>query len=236
MKRALVGVFFLSLFGGVALLRSAGTQELTQLIRQKTDSLRQSVAANQRALRQYSWIEKTELSVKGDVKSTKIESCRYGPDGTVQKTAVSEPAEKKKKGGIRGKIVQKKTAEMADYMDRANSLISRYVPPAPDKLKAVVDAGRASLSQAGPGAIELKFNDYFKKGDSITFTLDSAAKVIHELKVDSYLDDATDKVALAVEFQTLPDDTNCIARKMMNIAAKEITIRIDDTNYQKLAP
>jgi hypothetical protein len=32
-----------------------------------------AAAANQKALRRYSWLEKTELSLKGEVKSTKVD-------------------------------------------------------------------------------------------------------------------------------------------------------------------
>lgn len=235
MKPALIAASTLFLFNCLIPGWLAGAQELSQLIRQKADALKQSIASNQQALRQYSWIEKTEFSLKGEVKSTKIESCRYGPDGKIEKTPLSEPEEQKKKRGLRGKAVAKKTKEIEDYMDRSISLIGHYVPPAPDKLKAAVDAGKASLSQAGPDALRLTFRDYFKSGDSITLTVDSTAKVIRQLDVDSYLNDASDKVTLAVQFQTLPDATNCVTGKVLKIAAQQIVVTITDSNYQKLA-
>lgn len=232
MRRALVAVSAL-LF--VCMMAGAGAQELNQLMQQKVEALKQSIASNKQALRQYTWIEKTELRLKGEVKNTKLESCRYGADGSIQKTPLTEPPAQDKKRGLRGKIVEKKTAEMKDYMDRSVSLIGRYVPPSPDKLKAAVDAGKVTISQAGPGVLKLQFRDYFKSGDSIEITVDSAAKVIRQLNVNSYLNDAEDKVTLQVEFQTLPDATNCAARKVLNIAAKEIEVAITDNNYQKLA-
>ena len=62
-----------------ALVRPAGAQDLQQ----RLAAVKQSVAANQQALRSYTWLEKTELSLKGEVKATKVDSCRYGPDGKV---------------------------------------------------------------------------------------------------------------------------------------------------------
>jgi hypothetical protein len=170
------------------------------------------------------------------VKSTKVDSCQYGPDGKVQKTPVSAPPPPEKKRGLKGKMVAKKTGEMKDYMERAIALIGRYVPPSSDKIQAVLAAGKASLSQAGPGAMQLIFKDYVKSGDSVTFTVDSAAKVIRQLAVDTYLDEQDkDAISLAVNFQTLPDGTNCTAGKVLTVAAKQIVVSIEDNNYRKLA-
>jgi len=235
MKRILIPALCTLFAGWLIPVQPAPSQEVTQLIQQKVGALKQSVAMNQKALQQYSWIQNTQLALKGEVKSTKIEQCRYGPDGNVQKTQLSEPPEQKKKRGLRGKIVEKKTGEMKDYMERAVSLIERYVPPSPDKLQAVVAAGKTALSQAGPGAIQLQFKDYVKRGDALTFTVDSAAKTIRQVNVDTWLDDEADKVSLTVDFQTLPDATNYAASKVMNVAAKEIVVKIASSNYQKLA-
>jgi hypothetical protein len=235
MKRTLVYALCILFAGCLFLVKPAPAQDVGQVIQQKVAALKQSVAANQKALRQYSWIQKTELSLKGEVKSTKIEQCRYGSDGSVQKTQLSEPQEQKKKGGLRGKAVAKKTAEMKDYMERAVSLIERYVPPVPDKLQAVVAAGKASLSQAGPDAIQLQFRDYFKSGDAITLTVDKTAKTIRQATVDSYLNDETDTVSLKIDFQTLPDGTNYAASKILTVAAKQIVVKIVGSSYQKLA-
>jgi hypothetical protein len=234
-KRNLTKVLVIG-FALASILAVAGAgQDLNQMIQQKVGALKASVARNQEALRHYTWIEKTELSLKGEVKSTKIDSCRYGPDGKIQKSPLSTPPPPEKKRGLRGKIVEKKTEEMKDYMERAVSLIERYVPPAPDKLQAVVAAGKTSLSQAGPGAIQLQFKDYVKSGDALTFTVDTAAKTIRRVNVDSWLDDEADKVSLTVDFQTLPDATNYAASKTLNVAAKEVVVKIVSSNYQKLA-
>ena len=212
-------------------------QDPKQMMQEKAAALKQSVAQNQAALRKYTWIEKTQLSLKGEVKNTKIESCQYGPNGKVQKTPLSAPPPPpEKKRGLKGKVIEKKVGEMKDYMERAVSLIGRYVPPSPDKIQAVLAAGKASLSQAGPGAMQLIFKDYVKPGDAVTFTVDSASKVIQQLAVNTYLDEQDkDAISLTVNFQTLPDGTNCTARKLLNVAAKQIVVNIEDSNYKKLA-
>lgn len=226
----LTGTLCLSLTG------PASAQDPKQMLQEKVAAFKQSMAANKTALRQYSWTEKTQLSLKGEVKSTKDELCRYGADGKVQKTLLSTPPEKKEKRGLKGKIVEKKTNEMKDYMEQVVSLIQQYVPPPPELIKADVAGGNASFSPQGPGAILLQFKSFVKSGDLVSITLDTAAKLIRQLKVDTYLDDAEkDKVALTVDFRSLPDGTSYAASKSLDVAAKKIVVNVTAGNYQKLA-
>jgi len=236
MKQNLMKAIALGFATSLTLTLMVYGQDLKQIMQEKAAALKQSVAQNQAALRHYAWVEKTELSLKGEVKSTKVDSCQYGPDGKVQKTSVSAPPPPEKKRGLKGRVIEKKKGEMKEYMERAVSLIGHYVPPAPDKIQAVLAAGKASLSQAGPGAMQLIFKDYVKPGDAVTFTVDSAAKVIRHLEVNTYLDEQDkDAISLTVNFQTLPDGTNYAAGKVLNVAAKQIVVNIVDSNYKKLA-
>ena len=236
MKRTLVAALCFGLAGCLVLAAASNAQDPKQVLQQKVAAFKQSTAENQKALRQYGWIENTQLSLKGEVKSTKIEQCRYGPDGKVQKTALSAPPEKKQARGLKKKVVEKKTGEMKDYMERVVALIGRYIPPSPDLIKADVAGGNASFSPQGPGAILLQFKNFVKSGDLVSFTLDTEAKAIRQVKVDTYLDDADkDKVGLQVDFQTLPDGTNYAAGKVLNVEAKKIVVNITTANYQKLA-
>jgi hypothetical protein len=231
MSRSLLMVFGLCL----AVAGSASSQDPKQALQQKVGAFKQSLAENQKALLQYTWIEDTQLSLKGEVKSTKIESCRYGPDGKVQKTPLTAPPEKKQTRGLKKKVVDKKTGEMQDYMERVVSLIQRYVPPQPELIKADVAGGNASFSPQ-PGGMQIQFKDFVKSGDLVAFTLDTEAKAIRHVKIDTYLDDADkDKVALTVEFLTLPDGTNYAASKKLDVAAKKIVVAITTKNFQKLA-
>ena len=50
----------------------AGTAA-AQDLQQKLAAVKQAAAANQQALRSYTWLEKTELSLKGEVKATKVD-------------------------------------------------------------------------------------------------------------------------------------------------------------------
>ena len=55
-----------------------------------------------------------------------------------------------KQRGLKGKVIAKKTGEMKEELESAAALVHQYVPPSPDKIQVVMNAGTASLAQAGP--------------------------------------------------------------------------------------
>src|ERR1700688_2035925 len=81
-------------------------------LQEKVAALKQSVAQNQQALRQYTWTEKMETIFKGETKSTKLSQCQYGPDGTVQKTPLGGTPPPQQQRGLKGRVIEKKKDEM----------------------------------------------------------------------------------------------------------------------------
>jgi hypothetical protein len=231
MKRSGIGGVVLVVLAGLVAAQPLSAQDLQQ----KLAAAKQAAAQNQQALRSYTWLEKIELSYKGEVKNTKVESCRYGPDGKVQKTVIEAPPPPEQKRGLRGKIVEKKTGEMKEELESASALVRSYVPPDPGLMQVVMGAGKASLAQQGPGAVALKFADYLKAGDALTLTFDPAVKAMRQIAVNTYLDDPAYPVTLQVQMASLPDASYAGAVTLA-IPAAQIEVRITNTNYQKVAP
>ena len=232
MKRIVTGCALAALVLALVAGRPAEAQD----VQQKAAAAKQNAAQNQQALRAYTWIEKVELSLKGEVKNTTVNSCRYGPDGKVQKTTVVAPPPAEKKRGLRGKVVEKKTGEMKAELEAAAALVHSYVPPDPGLIQVVMNAGTASLSQAGPGAVVLKFPGYQKAGDSLALTFDSAVKALRQIDVASYLDDPKEPGDVpGRQDQGLPDGTSYPGSVVLGIPASQVEVRITNSNYQKLA-
>jgi hypothetical protein len=204
-------------------------------LQQKVAALKQSVAQNQQALRQYTWTEKAEMIFKGETKSTKLSQCQYGPDGTVQKTplgAGQPPPEKQR--GLKGKVIEKKKDEMKEYMERVASLIKRYVPPEGAQLQQSFQSGKAAIQPSPGGIAMLTFRDYAKAGDVVTLTFDTASKKIQGYDVKTYLDAPADVVTLKVVFDTLPAGPNYVAQSILDATAKQVQIRTTNADYRKL--
>lgn len=229
MKKMTVGLA-LALFALIA-----AQPAIAQELQQKLAAAKESAARNQQALRSYSWLEKSELSLKGEVKNTKIDMCRYGPDGKVQKTPVVEPPPPEKKRGLKGKIVAKKVGEMKEELEAAVALVHQYLPPSPDMMQVVMNAGTASIAQAGPGLAALKFPGYVKKGDALTLTFDSTVKALRQIDVTTWLDEPENAVNFKITMEALPDGTSHPATVVLGIPKRQIEVKITKSNYQKLA-
>src|SRR5947209_5267340 len=58
---------------------------------QQLAMVKQAMAANAQKLHQYQWTETTQITLNGEQRPPMQNSCRYGPDGTVQKTPMGPP-------------------------------------------------------------------------------------------------------------------------------------------------
>jgi hypothetical protein len=225
---------------GLGLLLLAAGPVDAQDMQAKVAAAKQAAAQNQQALHHYSWIEKTEISVKGEVKNTKIQSCQYGPDGKVQKTLLSEPPKEDEGGGRRGRkhrvkehVVAKKKGEMQEEMKAAAALVQQYLPPDPAKIQAAMAAGKISIVPGG-ATTALTIADYVKAGDSLVLTMDSAHKGISKIDVNTYLEEPDDKVTLDVQMASLPDGTSHTGAILLSVPGDHIDVNITNSNYQKL--
>jgi hypothetical protein len=204
-------------------------------LQQKVAALKQSLAQNQQALHHYTWTEKMETIFKGETKSTKESQCQYGPDGKVQKTPLGAPQPPpEKQRGLKGRVVEKKTDEMKDYMERVASLIQRYVPPEGSQMQASFQAGKAAIQPTPGGVVTLVFHDYAKAGDSVSVTFDMGTKKIQSYDVNTYLDAPEDVVTLKVVFNSLPDGTNYVNQSVLDATAKQVQIRTTSSGYNKV--
>ena len=221
------------IIGAVALVAAAPAPPQNPELQQKLAAVKQSAAENKQKLRQYQWIETTQLTLKGDAKPPTKNSCVYGPDGQVQKTPIGPPPEPPSGGRMKQKIIAKKTGEMKDYMQDVKTLLNMYVPPDPQKMQTAYQGGKLSLNPV-PGAMNLVFTDYAQPGDKMTLTFDTATKQITALNISTYMGQEKDAVKLQVQMGNLPDGTNYVQQTVLSATAKQLVVTTTNSNYQKL--
>jgi hypothetical protein len=220
-----------------------GAVGLAQAPTGQAAALKESLAANQAALKQYSWVETTQIKLKGEVKKQEQKQCYYGADGKVQKTPIpgaAEPQQSQQSGGGRRRggaakqaIVANKVDDMKDYMERVAALVHEYVPPDPQKIQAGEAAGNLSVQPSG-ATTTLTVKDYVKPGDLLTLGFDSSAKQLRTYKVSSYVEKPKDDaVALAVSFANLVDGTSYPQQVVLDVAAKNIQVTVTNSGYKK---
>jgi len=233
----LTTIALLALFTPVVVAQGPSPQE-------RATAVKESLAQNQAALRTYSWIETTEISLKGEVKKKEQKQCSYGADGKVQKTPLpgSAPAQsssQKEDRGGRGRgrakqaIIENKVEDMKEYMEQVAALVHQYVPPDPQKLQAAQAAGNLSV-QPSSGAAGLSVKDYVKPGDSLSIGFDPAAKKLTSYNVKSYVEKPKDDdVTLAVTFGRLADGTSYPERTVLDATARKIQVKVTNSGYKK---
>jgi len=218
-------------------------------IQAKVTELKQSLAANQKALLQYAWVETTEISLKGEVKKTERKECRYGTDGKVIKTdiagAAPPPAAAAPAGGggrragrgggaLKKKVIENKVGELKEYMGDVTALVKQYVPPDSEKIQAAAQRGKVALDkETVPGVAEIAITDYNLPGDKLRISFNAPAKQLAAVNVDSYLGKEKDTVTLAVRFASLPDGVNHPAETLLVAKAKQIQVKITNSGYKK---
>ena len=203
-------------------------------LQQKLAAVKQAVAENQQKLHQYQWTETTQLALKGDPKPPKQSMCQYGPDGKVQKTPIGPPPEQPSGGRLKQRVIEKKTEEMKDYMGQVKMLLSLYVPPDPQRMQQAFQAGKVSLNpNPATGVNEIVFKDYAQAGDQMTLSFDAATKKISSAEVDTYMDNPKDVVTLAVQFASLPDNTNYVQQSVLDATAKSLKVTTTNSDYHR---
>jgi hypothetical protein len=205
-------------------------------------AVKESLAQNQAKLRAYSWVETTQVSLKGEVKKQEQKQCQYGADGKVQKTPIGgAPAPAKQQSGDSGKrggrlkkkVVENKVDDMKDYMERVVALVHEYVPPDPQKIQTAQSAGNVSAQPSG-AALNLSVKNYVKPGDLLAIGFNTATKQLASYNVQSFVEKPKeDDVTLAVTFATLADGTSYPQQILLDATAKQIQVKVTNSGYKK---
>jgi hypothetical protein len=223
----------LLVIGTVMLLTTVPALPQNPELQEKLAAVKAVAAQNKQMLHQYQWIETTQLTLKGDQKPPTENSCQYGPDGQVQKTPIGPPPQQPSGGRLKERIIEKKKAEMKDYMQDVKAVLAMYVPPDPQRMQQAYQAGNVALSPV-PGAVNLVFTNYAQQGDKMTLTFDTNAKKITSLNINTYMGEEKDVVTLQVQMGSLPDGTNYAQQTVLNATAKQLVVTTTNSNYQKL--
>jgi len=224
----------------VFVIPAAGFAQVSEQ-EQRVAAFKRAVQQSMAGLHKYEWIETTTVSLKGEVKSQKINRCYYGADGRIQKVPMGEaspPQEQssgRRRGRIKSRIIAKKTGEMTDYMKQAVSLVHQYVPPDPALIAYSKDAKRMAVEPVEPNrVIRVSFHDFIKAGDLLSGTLNVQANAILEINVSTWLESQQDGITLAVGFTQLPDGTSYTSRTVLNAPSKHIQVVVENSGHRPL--
>ena len=235
MRALNVSLIVCALACGAASARSLAAQN--PAIQEKVAEVKAAAAANKQALAQYTWVETDTISLKGEEKKQEHFQVRLGPDGKPQKTPLDAAAPSEPSGGrLKRHIVEKKVDEYKEYADQIKALIQQYLPPDRDAIGQAYQKDNVMVGPApgGPGQYKAVISNYVKQGDKMTLVMDAAQKNIVSLSIASYLDDPSDAVTVEAQFVPIPGGPNHVSSQTINGVKKQLTIAVQNANYQKL--
>jgi hypothetical protein len=204
-----------------------------QQMEQKLMAIKQAQDTNKQKLSQYTWQETETISIKGNVKDTKVYQVQM-VNGQQQKTLLND--QKASSGGREGRVkeraVEKETQEYQQYGQQIGALAKQYTTPNPEALMQAKQAGNISI-QPGGGTLSLVIKNYVKQGDSMTMTINEQTHSPASVQVNSYLSDPKDAVTISAQFAQLPDGTNHVGTTTIDGVSKHLGINEQNSNYQR---
>jgi hypothetical protein len=218
----------------VGALNSTFAIAQSQQAQQKLMAVKQAQSTNKQKLAQYTWQETETISIKGEVKDTKVYQVQM-VDGQQQKNEVGNQQAQSggREGRLKEHVVEKKTKEYEEYGQQIGALAKQYTTPNPELLMQAKQQGNISL-QPGAGTVNLVIKNYVKPGDSMTMTIDEQTHSPVSLQVNSYLDDPKDAVTISAQFAQLPDGTNHVGTTQIDGVSKHLTVNQQNSNYQRM--
>jgi hypothetical protein len=201
------------------------------------EKFQQAQKQNATAQRQYTWMSRTELFLKGESKNEKVESVHYNNQGQLEKTVVESTPQQQDQGGGRLKqhIIEKKKKEFQELMEGLGDLAQSYAHLTPDQMQAL--AQNASISQGQgdmQGTMRIQSTNVVVQGDTMTLWVDPQTFLFRQVQIDSIYDKKP--MNLSVEFQDLPNGPTVPARTTLDYPDKKVRVLIENSEYKSLQP
>jgi hypothetical protein len=194
---------------------------------QNGDKLATVMAENAKRLHQYTYKQRTEVLYKGEDKIVRLNAVRFGPDGQRQATLISQTGGEEATG-LGHRIVNKKRAEVKEYVDRLSALIENYLPPDPEKLRKALTT--AEIVPAG-SALTLTMKGYLKSGDSLALFVDTATRKVKRVDLKTALD--KDSISVTAEMASIPDGPDYPGLIKIKVPPKNLEINISASDFVK---
>ncbi len=196
----------------------------------------QAQKSNAAAQRQYTWMSRTELLLKGESKNEKVESVHYNNAGQLEKTVVESTPQQDQGGGrLKKRVVEKKKGEFKELMEGLGKLAQSYAHLSSEQMQALAETASISQGQGEmKGTLRIQGTNVVVQGDTMTLWVDPATFLFRQVQIDSLYEKKPMK--LAVEFQSLPEGPTVSTHVTLDYPEKQVRVLIDNSDYKPLQP
>jgi len=187
----------------------------------------QARAQNAALAKTYTWNERTEILVNGQVKDIRISLVNFGPDGKLQRSLLNDQGAPLPGGFIRRAIAEGQRKDMETYLDGLRSLLQLYTLPTPGAVMNFLD--QAATAPAPGGQLVVSGASVVQPGDSLTMYLDASTKRIRKAAVTTTFQGSP--VNVSATFRTLPSGLNYMAYGEVAVPAKGYSVQVQNFDY-----
>ena len=211
---------------------------------QQKEQFAQAQKDNAAALRQYTWKTRTEIKLKGESKSVKLEQVRYDLDGKLEKTPIDgapapaaqeEAGRRGRRGGgkLKEKVIEKKKDEFAELLQSLGQLVGSYAHMPPDKMQAFATNATLTPNQGdGKDQLLVQGKSVLQAGDTMSVWVDPKSYMFRGVEIQTSFDEKP--VHFKGDFQPLTTGPTYPARLVLEYPDKEVELIVENYDYQKL--
>jgi len=188
--------------------------------------------ANQSLMKLYGWESRTQISVSGEVKDTRIDSVGYGPDGQLQRNIMSDQQAAVRGLFLRHLIAAVDKKELEQYLTGLRGVLEQYTLASAGAIQTFLDRAVAS----GPnsqGLYQMTGNNVVQPGDVYTLWFNPQTRKPTSLQVSTSFNGGP--VTLNATFRTIgPDGLNYVEFANLDAPAKQVNVQVSNYNcYRK---
>jgi hypothetical protein len=185
---------------------------------------------NAKLMRQYSWQERIQLTVKGEAKDPVLYQMNYDASGKLQKTEISAAEEDGgRKHGIKAHIKKEKIEEFKEWTGQLGDVLKRYIAPTPGEIMDFFS--KATVGPGPGGSVQASGAGWAQAGDKVTFTIDPQAKRARSMSISTAVQG--DPVTAQVKYAAIPDGPQYISELDVNAPSKQVQAEVTNFNYVK---
>jgi hypothetical protein len=185
-------------------------------------------AANQPALKAYSWTQRTEVKIDGDVKVLRTEILRYTSDGQLQRSPMGDQPQQQGGRGVRGRKKASKQQEMKDWAGELTGVVAAYGLPTPGK---VLDFTTTStLSESGE-TLQAQATDVVVAGDRVSVWYDRETLLVRRMQVQTSL--AGDALEFESTYRVLDGGVSAAESLVVRVPSKSVDLKVENFNHMR---
>ncbi|MGB8433379.1 MAG: hypothetical protein WCE38_03865 [Burkholderiales bacterium] len=186
--------------------------------------------ANAALMREYTWHSRIELIHEGQVKDTRIDQVRYGPDGKLERTVLNDKSARLPIGFLRRAIMENERQQVETFLKGLNGLLEQYTLPTAGKVLDFMSQARVTGPDAS-GDVEMTGHGVVVPGDTFSVWSDARTHQTRKVQVASTFNG--DVVNLTATFHTLPSRLTYVAYAEVTVPAKQMDLKVHNFDFTR---